>query len=66
MIGQTCEMAGLIYQYYCAEGKNLAEIVEDMEMTEETLRSVAKYYDMKKEVNWDSFRKCSLGKSLKK
>lgn len=50
MIVQACEMASLVYQSHCVEGKSVEDIAKEYEMEEEFLQLVAEYYDNKEKL----------------
>ncbi|NBI62196.1 hypothetical protein D3Z38_03785 [Clostridiales bacterium] len=47
LIAQACEMAGLVYQHHCVEGRSMAETASVMNTDEKTLWLMTQYYDLK-------------------
>lgn len=47
LMGQSCEMAALVLQYYCVDEKSIKEISEIFHVPENTIELMAQYYDRK-------------------
>lgn len=45
LIVQACELASLVYQSHCIEGKSVEEIEKEFDLEEKLIRLIAEYYD---------------------
>lgn len=48
LMGQSCEVAALVYQNYCVEKKPIEEIWKEFDIDKKTVEVIAQYYDKKK------------------
>lgn len=48
LIAQSCEMAAFVYQNYCIEKKSTEDIVKEINVDEESIWLVTRYYDINK------------------
>lgn len=45
LIGQACEMAAMVYQGHCMEGKPAEALAEELGLEEKFIRLMTEYYD---------------------
>lgn len=47
LIVQSCEMAAIVYQYYCIDNESIEEISKAINVPEKTVQLISQYYDRK-------------------
>ena len=48
LIAQACELAAIVYRYYCIDKKSVKEISKALHVPEDSVSLIARYYERKR------------------